>query len=177
MNSMNAHPSQIGMIGYSGLGLASPKQSDAVRPQPYSINHMQPSPEYPEKEPYNLTNELARERTRAAADRTLMAWIRTALSLIGFGFGIPTIVKAIDATRLGQHIDPFRFSTIVGLAFISVGMFGIGAALKEHHETLKCLQSNRYIYKSSNTAEIVGIALLLIGLLSFVGVLIRAIDL
>lgn len=31
----------------------------------------------------------------AAADRTLMAWIRTSLSLIGFGFGIPTIVKAI----------------------------------------------------------------------------------
>ena len=36
----------------------------------------------------NLTNELARERSPQAADRTLMAWVRTALSLIGFGFGI-----------------------------------------------------------------------------------------
>jgi uncharacterized membrane protein YidH (DUF202 family) len=36
----------------------------------------------------NIATELARERTREAADRTLMAWIRTSLSLIGFGFGI-----------------------------------------------------------------------------------------
>jgi putative membrane protein len=31
----------------------------------------------------SITNELARERNRAAADRTLMAWIRTALAMIG----------------------------------------------------------------------------------------------
>jgi uncharacterized membrane protein YidH (DUF202 family) len=36
----------------------------------------------------DISTELARERTRQAADRTLMAWIRTSLSLIGFGFGI-----------------------------------------------------------------------------------------
>ena len=30
----------------------------------------------------NIANELARERNREAADRTLMAWIRTALALI-----------------------------------------------------------------------------------------------
>ncbi len=34
----------------------------------------------------SIANELARDRNRAAADRTLMAWIRTALSLIAFGF-------------------------------------------------------------------------------------------
>lgn len=36
----------------------------------------------------NISNEFAKERTREAADRTLMSWIRTSLSLIGFGFGI-----------------------------------------------------------------------------------------
>ena len=36
----------------------------------------------------DVATELARERDREAADRTLMAWIRTSLSLIGFGFGI-----------------------------------------------------------------------------------------
>lgn len=130
-----------------------------------------------EREPYNLNNELAKERTRAAADRTLMAWIRTSLSLIGFGFGIPTIVKAIEATRAGQYIDPHRFSTIVGLAFISVGMFGMAAALKGHRHMLRRLQGEHYTYQSSNTAEIVSIALILIGFVSFMGVLVRALNL
>ena len=138
---------------------------------------MQPSSESSEQQPYNLNNELAKERTRAAADRTLMAWIRTSLSLIGFGFGIPTIVKTIESTRVGAQIDPHRFSVTVGLAFISVGMFGMAAALKGHRRILKQLQSDRYTYESSNTAEIVGIALLLIGLISFIGVLLKAINL
>ena len=69
--------------------------------------------------------ELAKYRSRAAADRTLMAWIRTSLSLIGFGFGIPTIVRTIENTEVGHHIDPIRFSVIVGLAFIGTGMLGM----------------------------------------------------
>jgi len=41
----------------------------------------------------SLTNELARERNREAADRTLLAWIRTSLAMISLGFAIE---------RLGQ---------------------------------------------------------------------------
>jgi putative membrane protein len=46
-------------------------------------------------EPYNMANELAKERNRAAAERTLMVWIRTSLSLISFGFGIDRIIAAM----------------------------------------------------------------------------------
>ena len=69
--------------------------------------------------------ELAKYRSLAAANRTLMAWIRTSLSLIGFGFGIPTIVRSIDHTRLSPNIDPVRFSVIVGLSFIALGLLGM----------------------------------------------------
>jgi len=137
---------------------------------------MQIPPEFPEPSSYNLNNELAKERTRAAADRTLMAWIRTSLSLIGFGFGIPTIVKTLETTRIGVHINPHHFTNVVGLSFIAVGVFAITAALKEHRRMLQRIQSDRFTYQSSKTAEIVGIALLLVGLLSFIGVLIKALS-
>ncbi|MGI0486650.1 YidH family protein [Pantanalinema rosaneae CENA516] len=137
---------------------------------------MLPSSNVPEPEPYNLNNELAKERTRAAADRTLMAWIRTSLSLIGFGFGIPTIVRTLEATRVGAYFNPHHVTNAVGLAFISIGMFAIATALKEHHYMLKRIQSDRFMYSSSRTTEIVGFALLLVGLVSFLGVLIKAIN-
>ncbi len=120
--------------------------------------------------------ELAKYRSRAAADRTLMAWIRTCLSLIGFGFGIPTIVRAIENTRLSNHLNPVRFSVIVGLSFIVTGMLGMVLGLREHRKLLKQIQNNRYTYETSHSAEIIGVALLVIGLVSFIGVVIRAMN-
>ena len=120
--------------------------------------------------------ELAKYRSRAAADRTLMAWIRTCLSLIGFGFGIPTIVRAIENTRLSHHLNPVRFSVIVGLSFIVTGMLGMVLGLREHRRLLKQIQSDRYTYETSHSAEIIGVALLVIGLVSFIGVIIRAMN-
>jgi putative membrane protein len=111
-----------------------------------------------------------------AADRTLMAWIRTSLSLIGFGFGIPTIVRAIENIHLKPHIDPVRFSVIVGLAFIGTGMVGMALGLKEHHRLLKQIESDRYTYQTSHSAEIVGVALLVIGLISFIGVIVKSLS-
>lgn len=134
---------------------------------------MHTPPDFSEKQPYNLNNELAKERTRAAADRTLMAWIRTSLSLIGFGFGIPTIVRTIETTRIGVHPNPHHFTNLVGLSFISVGVFAMTAALKEHRYMLKRIRSDQFVYENSTMAETVGVALLLVGLVSFIGVLIR----
>jgi putative membrane protein len=120
--------------------------------------------------------ELAKYRSRAAADRTLMAWIRTCLSLIGFGFGIPTIVRAIENTRISHHLNPVRFSVIVGLSFIVTGMLGMVLGLREHRQLLKQIQNNRYTYETSHSTEIIGVALLVIGLVSFIGVVIRAMN-
>jgi putative membrane protein len=120
--------------------------------------------------------ELAKYRSRAAADRTLMAWIRTSLSLIGFGFGIPTIVRSIEETHLGHNLNPVRFSVIVGLAFIGTGTLGMALGLREHRRLLKQIESDRYTYETSHSAEIVGVALLVIGLVSFIGVVIRTLN-
>ncbi|MBD2655148.1 DUF202 domain-containing protein [Synechocystis sp. FACHB-383] len=120
--------------------------------------------------------ELAKYRSRAAADRTLMAWIRTSLSLISFGFGIPTIVRSIENIHIEHHLNPVRFSVIVGLSFIGTGMFGMFVGLKQHRKLLKQIESNSYIYETSYSAEIVGVALLVIGLISFIGVIVKSMN-
>ncbi len=131
------------------------------------------------------SNELAQERTefakfrtRDAADRTLMAWIRTSLSLISFGFGIPTIVGAIEKTRAGQVINPEHLSVIIGLSFVAVGVFGLVTALRSHRRMLKLIRRGKYIYQDqdSNATEVAAFALLLIGIISFIGILIKALS-
>ncbi len=144
---------------------------------------MNQSPNNSETNKQLSTNELAEDRTelakyrsRAAADRTLMAWIRTSLSLIGFGFGIPTIVSTIEQTHLNPKIDPVRFSVIVGLSFISIGMLGMALGLREHRRLLQEIENQRYSYQASYSTEIIGVALLVIGLVSFIGVIVKSLN-
>ena len=77
----------------------------------------------------NLANELARERNREAAERTLMAWIRTALSLIGFGFGIGKLDDYLQTAGLHPRFDMAHSSLIFGASFIVVGILGLLAAI------------------------------------------------
>ena len=87
----------------------------------------------------NIANEFARERNREAAERTLMAWIRTALSLIGFGFGIGKLSAYIEAAGLHPSRDPAHTSLVFGSSFIVVGILGLLAAIVQHARILKRL--------------------------------------
>lgn len=93
----------------------------------------------------NLTNELARQRNRNAAERTLMAWIRTCLSLISFGFGLDKIIAAIGrdpAGRLGRlGVTP------ISLAFVLTGIVAMTAATVQHRRELRRLARDDYTYQ------------------------------
>ncbi len=100
----------------------------------------------PPKKP-NINVELAKERNRAAAERTLMAWIRTCLSLISFGFGIDRIVAVIARTQMETNLNPVRLSRLLGLAFIAVGTGAMMAAAIEHRRELQHIQREDYFYR------------------------------
>ena len=51
---------------------------------------MQPTTHSPD-----INTLLAMRRNFMAADRTLMAWIRTAISMIGFGFTLAKLFQAL----------------------------------------------------------------------------------
>lgn len=63
--------------------------------------------------PPALPGDLGAIRTVLAADRTLMAWIRTSLSMLSFGFTIYKLLKAladhgqIARTDSPQHVGMF----------------------------------------------------------------------
>ena len=124
-------------------------------------------------EPYNITNELAKERNRAAAERTLMAWIRTSLSLISFGFGIDRIVAAIHGA-FETKVDPFHLSRILGLSFIIIGTLALFVAALNHRQDLKQIERGRFTYQSRlSLSFVVAIALMGVGVFAFLGILIK----
>lgn len=118
-----------------------------------------------------ITNELAKERNRAAAERTLMAWIRTSLSLISFGFGIDRIVSALHGIS-GNRSEAVGLSRNVGLCFIAIGTLALLLAAFEHKQALRRINRGDFIYTSRlSLASVVAIALILVGLFAFIGIL------
>ncbi len=112
----------------------------------------------------NIANELAKERNREAADRTLMAWIRTALSLIGFGFGIGKFANYMNAAGLHTSLDPVHTTVIFGASFIILGILGLLAALVQHARILNRLAQPDFAYSAMRPiAMAVATMLLLIG--------------
>lgn len=118
--------------------------------------------------------ELAKERNRAAEERTLMAWIRTSLSLISFGFGIERIVTVLYR-QLGDRINPFRLSRILGLSFVALGTLAILLAALEHRKQLQKLQSNNLAFLSKRSiALVVAVILGILGGVAFLSMLLSS---
>lgn len=85
--------------------------------------------------PAFLPSDLGETRTILAADRTLMAWIRTSLSMLSFGFTIYKFLQGIagpDAPRAAmtaQVVGLFLAGT--GTTAIIFGTIGYWVTLKE----------------------------------------------
>jgi putative membrane protein len=121
-----------------------------------------------------LSNELARERNREAADRTLLAWIRTSLAMISLGFGIERLGQAALSFN-GRFADLSSLKTrVFGASLIVLGMAATIAGMWEHRHMLTAICRDDYRYADRPPiARYMGWALVLVGaaaLLTMLGI-------
>jgi uncharacterized membrane protein YidH (DUF202 family) len=95
-------------------------------------------------EELKLNDRLAIDRTRLAAERSLMAWIRTALSMIAFGFTIYKFLQAMHAQSPVPVLRP-NAPRNVGLLLVGIGTFAVAIA---------CIQHWNYVRKLSPDLQV-----------------------
>ena len=82
-----------------------------------------------------LPSDMGEIRTIMAADRTLMAWIRTALSMLSFGFTIYKFLQAIASQGKMEHPNSPQavglFLTALGVAAIVLGTISYWVTLRD----------------------------------------------
>src|SRR5271169_5958963 len=83
-------------------------------------------------------------RTRLALDRTLMAWVRTSVSLIGFGF---TIVQFFQRLHDMEGVAPARRPQAprdLGLTLIGAGIVIMVISAWQHRRVVRYLWSKPF---------------------------------
>src|SRR6201989_1020582 len=115
--------------------------------------------------------DLALRRTVIASERTLMAWIRTALSMIGFGFSIYKFFQYLPEDIAAGNIRRPQAPRNLGLSLIALGTLALAAAAWQHGNFLKEIGAPERLHKS--LSFLVAIFVILIGVITFYGVLLR----
>jgi len=125
--------------------------------------------------PPKLADILAIERTRMAADRTLMGWIRTAISMIGFGFTIYKFLESFSAIEgtAGIGVLTQHSPRTVGLTLVSLGVFSLVIAGLQHWQYVKKLRSDQP-YRPWDLGLVAAALIGLLGLAMIVSIILRA---
>jgi putative membrane protein len=124
-------------------------------------------------------------RTRLALERTLMSWMRTSVSLIGFGFTIVQFFQRLNDTEGAAPALRPQAPRQLGLALIACGVFGLLISLWQYRRIVKYLWSDQFRVlagiDSKDMAPIIAqspvmaivIAVIFIGVFAFGAVLMR----
>ncbi|EAZ89279.1 YidH family protein [Crocosphaera chwakensis] len=103
----------------------------------------------------NWQTELAKQRNRIAADRTLLAWIRTSMALIGIGFGLERTVNKLYLGIETTSNSPTFLVKVFSLLIIGTGIFSILMASFDYQNEIKRLQKPDYYYTPRQSLGII----------------------
>ena len=119
-----------------------------------------------------MADILALDRTRLASERTLMAWVRTALSMISFGFTIYKFLQVVQEQSQVAALRP-QAPRELGLTLIGIGTFAVIVASVQHWNYVKKLRPDQPC-KIWDLTLVVACLIALLGLLMFGSILFRA---
>jgi putative membrane protein len=110
------------------------------------------------------------DRTRLAYERTLMAWIRTATSLITFGFSIYKFFQIEMTSGAGRSrlIGPREFAFLM----IVTGLVSLLLATLEHRRNLRALNEH-YPGGSRSLATVMAALISILGFTALLAVIFR----
>jgi putative membrane protein len=116
---------------------------------------------------------LALQRSFLAAERTLMAWIRTSISMIGFGFTLAKLFQSLASSNVLIRGPAGRVWTAegVGMLMISLGTFALIVAVIDHRCELKQLREMGLEPRFSLTMA-VGAVLAILGVMALLSLVV-----
>ena len=106
------------------------------------------------------STRLAFERTRNSYENTMMSWIRTATSLITFGFSIYKFfqIEAPSEKQRNYLIGPREFA----IALVSIGLFSLVLATLENRQNIRALGA-QYAGKQRSLSVLVAALISILG--------------
>jgi len=114
-------------------------------------------------EPKDGTPPEMDPRVGLAAERTLLAWVRTGLALMGFGFVVARFglfLHEIAATRAGPPVTSSALSLWIGGGLVVFGIVVNVAAAVQHVRLLRRLERGEP-YRATTWSLAVAVTLLL----------------
>jgi putative membrane protein len=123
-------------------------------------------------------------RTRLSVERTMMSWIRTAVSLIGFGFAIVQFFERLQQMQGIRPADYPRAAQYLGLMLIACGILSLIISIWQYWWTVRYLWGGPFaavaglregVTTEQMQSPVIAVAVLLtgIGLFAFLAVLLR----
>jgi putative membrane protein len=106
-----------------------------------------------------------------AADRTLMAWIRTSLSMLSFGF---TIYKFLEGVAQSGNLKRPESPQVVGLFLAATGTAAIVLGTLGYWATLKDLQRVEQ-FRLGRPVLLMALIMSIAGIALFVSIATRAV--
>ena len=115
-------------------------------------------PESPDKDP----------RVYLAAERTLLAWIRTGLAMMGFGFVVARFglfLREMQAVQQGTPVESARGSLWFGIALVLMGVLVNVSAVFQHARLVRELREGNWdANRPARSGMVVAVALSIAGL-------------